>query len=106
MGNSSAEVGLRDSRDTPPSVTDSRPDLPSDLARIIRRCLEKDPRHRMQTARDVSNEFRDMAPTASAPDSCVHRPVLKPLPTPARRATDEGFWVAVLPFKYAGSNAT
>jgi serine/threonine protein kinase len=38
-------------RDNPPSVTDIRPDLPSDLARIIRRCLEKDPRHRVQTAR-------------------------------------------------------
>src|SRR5258708_19859976 len=48
-------------RHTPPSVTDARPDLPSDLARIIRRCLEKDPSHRVQTARDVSNEFRDLA---------------------------------------------
>jgi serine/threonine protein kinase len=33
------------------SASDIRPDLPSDLARIIRRCLEKDPRHRVQTAR-------------------------------------------------------
>ena len=60
-------IGLcRFLRDTPPSVTDVRPDLPSDLARIVRRCLEKDPRHRLQTARDVSNEFRDMARTHDA----------------------------------------
>ncbi len=60
-GNSSAELISAILRDSPPSVTDVRPDLPSDLARIVRRCLEKDPRHRLQTARDVSNEFRDMA---------------------------------------------
>jgi serine/threonine protein kinase/tetratricopeptide (TPR) repeat protein len=60
-GTSSAELVSAILRDTPPSVTDARPDLPSDLARIIRRCLEKDPTHRVQTARDVSNEFRDLA---------------------------------------------
>src|SRR5271163_2686156 len=60
-GSSSAELVSAILRDTPPSVADVRPDLPSDLARIIRRCLEKDPRHRVQTARDVSNEFRDLA---------------------------------------------
>jgi hypothetical protein len=27
-------------------MTDVRADLPGDLARVIRRCLEKDPRHR------------------------------------------------------------
>jgi serine/threonine protein kinase/tetratricopeptide (TPR) repeat protein len=59
-GNSSAELISAILRDTPPPVTDVRPDLPTDLARIVRRCLEKDPRHRVQTARDVSNEFRDL----------------------------------------------
>src|SRR3984893_187703 len=59
-GSSSAELVSAILRDTPPSVEDLRSDLPSDLARIIRRCLEKDPRHRVQTARDVSNEFRDL----------------------------------------------
>lgn len=60
-GNSPAELVSAILRDTPPSVTDARPDLPSDLARVIRRCLEKDPRHRVQTAREVSNEFRDLS---------------------------------------------
>ena len=102
---SSAELISAILRDVPPSVTDLRPDLPGDLARIIRRCLEKDPRHRLQTARDVSNEFRDLARAAKH-----HTPVS----TSAARATtapesgavraDEGFWVAVLPFKYIGSN--
>jgi serine/threonine protein kinase len=60
-GNSSAELICAILRDTPPPVTDLRPELPSDLARIIRRCMEKDPSHRVQTALDVSNEFRDLA---------------------------------------------
>jgi TolB-like protein/Flp pilus assembly protein TadD len=104
-GSSSAELVSAILRDTPPSVTDMRPDLPSDLARIVRRCLEKDPRHRLQTARDVSNEFRDMARTASRPTpvSTSAPRMVPPLESGAVHA-DEGFWVAVLPFKHAGSN--
>ena len=71
-GSSSAELVSAILRDTPPSVTDVRPDLPSDLARIVRRCLEKDPRHRLQTARDVSNEFRDLARHCVTSDACFH----------------------------------
>jgi TolB-like protein len=104
-GTSSAELVSAILRDTPPSVTDMRPDLPSDLARIIRRCLEKDPRHRVQTARDVSNEFRDMARLTSRPTQiypATTRAVSSPDSGAAR--ADEGFWVAVLPFKYTGTN--
>ena len=104
-GTSSAELISAILRDTPPSVTDMRPDLPSDLARIIRRCLEKDPRHRVQTARDVSNEFRDMARLTSRPTQiypATTRAVSSPDSGAAR--ADEGFWVAVLPFKYTGTN--
>jgi serine/threonine protein kinase/tetratricopeptide (TPR) repeat protein len=104
-GSSSAELVSAILRDTPPSVTDSRPDLPSDLARIIRRCLEKDPRHRVQTARDVSNEFRDLARNATQPASLSSSTRRAPAPNSGAARTDEGFWVAVLPFKYTGSDA-
>ena len=105
-GTSSAELISAILRDSPVPVTDLRADLPPDLARVIRRCLEKEPRHRLQTARDVANEFRDMT-----------RSLSRPAPTPSSTAraatvpdsgatrTDEGFWIAVLPFKYTGSNA-
>src|SRR5450631_1009219 len=105
-GTSSAELVSAILRDTPPSVTDVRPDLPSDLARIVRRCLEKDPRRRVQTARDVSNEFRDLARQTSQKVVPATPPTSRAVPTAdsgAARA-DEGFWVAVLPFKYAGSS--
>jgi len=105
-GNSSGELISSILRDHPAPVTDSRPDLPGDLARIIRRCLEKDPRHRVQTARDVANDFRDLV---------RQMPQRAPAPAVALRAvpgtdsgaarTAEGFWVAVLPFKSTGTGA-
>ncbi len=45
-------------RDVPVPVLSLRGDLPRDLERIIVRCLEKNPRDRVQTARDVYNELR------------------------------------------------
>src|SRR5579863_2893861 len=108
-GNSSAELVSAILRDTPPSVTEVRPDLPSDLSRIIRRCLEKDPRHRVQTARDVSNEFRDLARQTSqrlaAATSSTSRAAADSGASRAAVLEGEGFWVAVLPFKYTGGNA-
>jgi serine/threonine protein kinase len=105
-GASTAELLSSILRDTPPSVVDLRPELPSDLARIIRRCLEKNPRHRVQTARDVANEFRDLARQLSqvSPIKASSTQTLASKDSGAIRA-DEGFWVAVLPFKHSGTNA-
>jgi serine/threonine protein kinase/Tfp pilus assembly protein PilF len=102
-GNSSAELVSAILRDTPPSVTDAR----RDLARVIRRCLEKDPRHRVQTARDVSNEFRDLSRQTSqklVPSKTSPMRTVAAADSAGTRA-EEGFWVAVLPFKYSGGNA-
>src|SRR5713226_1425365 len=106
QGASSAELASAILRDTPPLVTDLRADLPDDLARIIRRCLEKDPQRRVQTARDVGNEFRDLArqPSSKAVPVPAAAPAFGPDTSGAVRA-EQGFWVAVLPFKYGGTNA-
>ena len=57
-------------RDTPPAVTNLRTDVPPHLSRVLRRCLEKEPRDRYQTSRDVFNELRDLrAETASSPSA-------------------------------------
>ena len=79
-GASSFELASAILRDTPPLVTDSRADLPRDLARLTRRCLEKDPGYRFQTAREITREFRDMAENM-------------------RRAADAGPSIAVMPFQ-------
>jgi len=106
-GNSSAELVSAILRDTPPSLTELRPDLPSDLARIVRRCLEKDPRHRVQTARDVSNEFRDLARQTSQKVAAERNSTARSVAASDTASTrvEEGFWVAVLPFKFKGTDA-
>jgi TolB-like protein/Tfp pilus assembly protein PilF/predicted Ser/Thr protein kinase len=104
-GSSSAELISSILRDTPPPVNQLRPELPADLARVIRRCLEKDPRYRMQTARDVSNEFRDMTRTTTPSTPLSKSPGHTSVADSGAARADEGFWVAVLPFKYSGSNA-
>ena len=47
-------------KDTPSSVTDLKPGLPSDLARIVKRCLAKDPERRYQTAVDLRNDLDEL----------------------------------------------
>ena len=47
-------------RDTPRSVTEINPALPSDLGRIIRRALAKDPERRYQSAKDLRNDLQDL----------------------------------------------
>ena len=91
-GSSTAEVSSAILRDVPPPAQTLRGDLPPDLARIIGRCLEKDPERRVQTAKDVRNELEivrresGVIPARSAPAR------------PAAPATTEQPSVAVLPF--------
>ncbi len=54
-------------KDTPVSVTTSRAEFPQHLGRIIRRCLEKDPTRRYQSALDVRNELEDLQTELQAP---------------------------------------
>ncbi len=86
-------------RDSPPSVTDRRGDLPPHLARILRRCLEKDPRDRYQTSRDVYNELRDLraetSSASSAPSPRSEVVVGERAPAAARAAWKRPAWAAV-----------
>jgi serine/threonine protein kinase len=59
-GNSSTELLRNILGDTPPQFSDKRDDVPYDLIRILRRCLQKDPEYRFQTAKDVRNELIEL----------------------------------------------
>jgi TolB-like protein/Tfp pilus assembly protein PilF len=45
----------------PECLCDIKPELPRQLWRIVRRCLEKEPERRLQTALDLRNELQDLA---------------------------------------------
>jgi serine/threonine-protein kinase len=60
QGGNSPELVSSILKDTPVSVTELRAELPRHLGRIVRRCLEKDPNRRYQSALDVRNELEDL----------------------------------------------
>jgi serine/threonine protein kinase len=60
VGGSSVSVITAILRDTPPSVSEVRPGLPLEFARIVRRCLQKDPDRRYQTALDLRNALEEL----------------------------------------------
>ena len=67
-GSSPAETMSRILTDQPPSVTDTRPDAPRALDRVVRRCLEKEPARRFQSANDVAFALTDASSeTVTAP---------------------------------------
>jgi Tol biopolymer transport system component len=74
-GDSNVSVLSAILKDTPPSVTDLRKDLPRDVGRVLRRCLAKDPEDRYQTAKDLRNDLRslkeDLDSGATARDQTV-----------------------------------
>jgi Tol biopolymer transport system component len=61
-------------KDTPTPVTDTNPELPADLARIIRRCLAKDPDRRYQTAADLRNELEELKQDTATGTIAAARP--------------------------------
>ena len=56
-------------KDTPRSVTDIKPTLPSELGRIVRRALAKDPERRYQTAKDLRNDLEDLRASLGSSES-------------------------------------
>jgi len=56
-GGSFADLGSAILRDTPERLGSLRSDLPRELGSIVDRCLEKDPRRRFQTARELRAEL-------------------------------------------------
>ncbi|HXM49262.1 MAG TPA: protein kinase [Pyrinomonadaceae bacterium] len=67
-----------------PQIKDLNPSAPSDLQRIIRRCLAKDPEERYQTIKDVAIELkelrRELETGSTDPDSTVPSPISSAMP--------------------------
>jgi eukaryotic-like serine/threonine-protein kinase len=93
VGQSRADISSAILRDSPPSLTSLRGDMPSELAHVVERCLEKNPRERFQTALDVLNELRSVRRT-------LEHGVPAPQPTSDKIAS-----IAVLPFVNRSASA-
>lgn len=96
-GASSIKLASAILRDTPPLVTDLRADVPTGFARLIQRCLEKDPRQRVQTAREVADECRNLASDASPTGTAGAAPRSSSAGAQPMTAADEAFWILVRP---------
>src|SRR5438105_56219 len=86
-GKSNADISSAILRDSPQPLASMRGDLPADLERIVGRCLEKNPRERMQSSLDVGNELRRLRRELERSES-------SPPPRPAEKNAS----IAVLPF--------
>ena len=97
-GDTSAAVLAAILRDQPPSMKQRQPLVPRALERVVRKCLEKKPDDRWQSARDLKPtlELIDLdAPPMSSGSSApvpVQPPAPSPLSTPRVRI---GVWPAV-----------
>jgi serine/threonine protein kinase/tetratricopeptide (TPR) repeat protein len=60
-GRSTAELGSAILRDTPPSLTTLRAELPDGLMQVISRCLEKQPDARFAGMRDVHSALQNVS---------------------------------------------
>ncbi|MFN2384849.1 MAG: protein kinase [Thermoanaerobaculia bacterium] len=86
-GESAIETMTAILQDEPPDLASAADGLPAGVAKILRRCLAKDPGERMQDARDLVFVLEALGGVAPAP------------PEAAERAEERRRSVAVLPFK-------
>jgi len=95
-------------RRTPASPSRVNPRLPRKLEEIITKSLEKDPRLRYRHASGLLSDLhrlkRDITSGRSAVTEVAEPGVFEPGGSKSRTTirTEEGFWVAVLPFKFRG----
>src|SRR5579862_2394981 len=95
QGSTSGELAASILRDDSPPIT--RDDLPGELATLIQQCLAKDAGERIQSARLLAKGLQQARLQLSSGFA-------SPKTALPSSAEGEGFWVAVLPFKYKGSN--
>ncbi len=100
-------------KDTPPSIDTVRAELPHHLARIVNRCLDKNPKRRYQSATEVYNELDVLRREVESGivSSGVTRPTSAEMeaarPTTSQRSASRRWWpiAAVVAIVLAGAVA-
>lgn len=88
-------------REHPKSASELRPDLSGDVSRLVGKCLEKNPRDRVQTAHEVLVELKALRRAWESGASAPVKPAPPSAPVPARASSiprASNFRIAVLPF--------
>ncbi len=67
-------------KDRAPAATELKPELPRHLARVISRCLEKNPEHRYQSAKDIRNELTGLRQEIASGDTGAPPPEVPSAP--------------------------
>ena len=89
---------------TPPSVTSHKSDLPPAVDELILRMLEKDANSRPR-ANEVAQALQEIEKFGTSKTLPIRIATSKSESVAQQSSSDEGFWIAVLPFKYRGSNS-
>jgi serine/threonine protein kinase len=112
-GKTSAQLATAILRDVPPLLTEVRPQAPREMAALIRRCLEKEPAQRPQSAREVAGALRDIGDGLRMASAVSFQNATSPSDagsgtrgigagesrTGASRTSDSGPSIAVMPFQ-------
>ncbi len=72
-GSSATRLLIAHAVETPPPLTDTRPDLPEEVAAVVMRSLDKNPERRQQSALEFAREFERAASRAGVPASHVRQ---------------------------------
>jgi len=89
----------------PPQLKDVNPMAPDELQRVVRRCLAKEPEKRYQSMKEVALEIDDLLQELKGLTEYSGQPAATTVTTSGTTRADDGFWIAILPFKFTGSNA-
>ena len=65
-------------KDTPPSVTELKADVPNEVSRVVRRCLSKEPGRRYQSSLDLRNDLEEIREERLASPGGASTPALSP----------------------------
>src|SRR5439155_22670019 len=85
-----------------PQLKDANPLAPAELQRVVRRCLAKEPEKRYQSIKELAIELDDLQQELKGlteSEYSEHPAPTTIVTTSGTALVDEGFWVAVLPFK-------
>jgi TolB-like protein len=112
QGRSWAELAAAILRDTPRPLGEIRAELPGALGRVVQRCIEKRAEDRFASATEVGEALRRVQregatrETATTDSRALEKQTTIELAVqPGAARAEDGFWVAVLTFKYSGANA-